>query len=595
MSVMKTMHCRSALLTLALAAAAAAQGAPATHLPIREVTAFKDGHAFVLRQGDVALGADGRIVLDELPQPILGTFWPAVHGDGCTLRSVTAGQHRVEVERTATELRQMLAANVGREVVVREFDGVRYRATIVELPQRPGDEVGAEPGTVGPALPVAGDCVLLRTTETRADTSAARIADAGLRLVRLDRIIDVTFLDDCKRTFADAQLKPQLVLDIACKGERPATVPVELGWVEHGFRWAPSYRVELDGDGGAMLRLEATLVDDLGDLADATVHLVVGVPNFVGKDQLDPMALQDGIAQAVSRMPAGLTQHAFSNAMRSQVAFNGNLAAYSPETSGGDAAAGDEVPGHKDQDLYVFTVTGISLKKGERMVLPIFAAKLEYADVYTLDLPVMPPTEAWNQQQQNGDRDLARLMAAPKVQHVIRLKNTTATPFTTAPALITRGPQVLAQGTLTYTAPKRSCDVRLTTAIDLTVDKRDEETGRKQRDTLWNNGYYTRIDLTGRVRIANNGSKAVRVEVKRHLFGRGDEAQDGGALRQLDPEDCNQAFADAGNGWRSYGWYWGYWGYWSVALNGIAEATWSVPIEPGKEAEVHCTWHYYWH
>ncbi len=211
-----------------LAAVAAAQGAAATSLPIREVTAFKEGHAFVLRAGDVPLGADGR---------------------------------------------------------------------------------------------------------------NARIADAGLRLVRLDRIVDVTFVDDCRRTFADEQLRPQLVLDVACASERPATVPVELGWVEHGFRWAPSYRVELDGDGKAVLRLETTLVADLADLTDATVHLVVGVPSFVGKDQLDPMALQEGVAQAMVQLPSGLSQHAFSNAMRSQVAYTGNFAAASP-AGGDDAGAG---------------------------------------------------------------------------------------------------------------------------------------------------------------------------------------------------------------------------------------------------------------
>ncbi len=94
----------------------------------------------------------------------------------------------------------------------------------------------------------------------------------------------------------------------------------------------------------------------------------------------------------------------------------------------------------------MFTVKGITLRKGERMALPIFAASLDYTDV------------------------------------------------------------------------------RLTTAIDLTVDRRDEETGRKPNETQWLLSMFTRVDLAGRVHIANNGSKPVQVEIKRHLFGRVESA-----------------------------------------------------------------------
>lgn len=572
-------------MTLTLAAAAAAQGAPATSLPIRELTAFKDGHAFVVRAGDVALGADGRIVLEDLPQPILGTFWPAVHADGCTLRHVTAGRHRVTSQHTAIDLRHLLAANLGATLVVRETDGTRYRAVVIDLPRRPGDEIAADSGAIGPQLPVDGDCVLLRTEETRRDTSAERIADPGTRLVRLDRIVDVTFLDEPKRTFADEVLKPELVLDVACAGARPATVPVELGWVEHGFRWIPSYRVELDGNGKAVLRLEATLVDDLADLADATVHLVVGVPSFVAKGQLDPMALQEGVAQAVRRLQDGQTQQYFSNAMMTQVA--GNFAPYSPAEGGGDA---EDLSGQKEQDLFVFTVKGITLKRGERMVLPVFSTEVTYTDVYKLDVPITPPQESW-EQFQNGPSELARLLAAPKVEHAIRIENPTTTPFTTAPALVTRGPQVLAQGTMTYTPPKRSCTITLTTAVDLLVERDDEETGRTPNAVNWNRTNYMRIDAAGRLKIANTSGKTVTIEVVRHVFGKIDEVGDGGAKRQLNPYDGDAVFGATASTSSRYSWLWS---VWSMVLNGVGQARWTVTIEPGKEAQVACKWHYFW-
>jgi hypothetical protein len=43
---------------------------------VNEVTLFKDGHAFVLQSGRVATNEAGDVTLDQLPSPVLGTFWP---------------------------------------------------------------------------------------------------------------------------------------------------------------------------------------------------------------------------------------------------------------------------------------------------------------------------------------------------------------------------------------------------------------------------------------------------------------------------------------------------------------------------------------
>lgn len=67
-----------AALSLALVSCAAAPvQAPAPSgqgLPVREVTVFKDGHAYVLREKAVSGADSGAVVLDELPTPVLGTF-----------------------------------------------------------------------------------------------------------------------------------------------------------------------------------------------------------------------------------------------------------------------------------------------------------------------------------------------------------------------------------------------------------------------------------------------------------------------------------------------------------------------------------------
>jgi hypothetical protein len=555
------------LLAATLLAVAVPAQSTAT-LPVREITAFKDGHAFVLRSGALAPDANGRLVLDELPAPLLGTFWPSVSADHCRLRGVTAGRRLVAAEHAAAELRDLLAANRGASVTVREVDGVRYRAVIADVPKPP-----------------AG-VVLLRTDETRSDSSAAIVATAGTRVVRLDRIVDVTFVAEPETNVAAEELRPQLVLDVSWTGERTATVPVDLAWVEHGFRWIPGYRVELGDGGKAELRLQATLVNDLLDVEDVTVHLVVGVPSFVAKGELDPIALQEAVAQTATRLDGYRTQQVFGNAYVSQIASN--FAANAPAGDGATIADGDA--GQKEQDLYVFTVEHVTLKKGERMVLPILAKTVAWTDVYTLDLPLEPPHESWHNFQHRPD-ELARLMAAPKVMHEVRLQNPGPAPFTTAPALVLQHGRVLAQGTMTYTPPGHGCDLELTTAIDLLVDRDDEETGRQHNAERWNDTSFLRVDLQGHVRIRNRRGEPVQVEIRRVVFGKLDEVLGDGKGRQLGLHDDDGAPRSARPSWRSYPWLWS---WWAVAMNGIGEARWTVAIDPGKEADVCCTWHYFW-
>jgi hypothetical protein len=281
-----------------------------------------------------------------------------------------------------------------------------------------------------------------------------------------------------------------------------------------------------------------------------------------------------------------MTPNAFSNAMMTQLTYN--VAPYSPPAA--DTDAGTEAPGQKEQDLFVFTVTGITLRKHDRMVVPILTTTVDYADAYRLDVPMQPPQDSWSQQQP-APQEMARLLAAPKVRHLVRLTNTGTAPFTTAPALVTQGAQVLAQGTMTYTPPRHACDLALTTAVDLLVQKTDEETGRKPNAVFWSFRNYTRVDLAGRIKIVNGGRETVRVEVRRHVFGKLDEVGDGGSQRQLDVND-DDVMVDGGTEGRQR-WSW-FWSWWSLALNGAGEAKWTVTLEPGKEAEVGCKWHYFW-
>ena len=89
-------------------------------MPVREVTVFKDGHALMLHQGKMPVEGSGDVLMDYLPAPVLGTFWPYSADKDVKLTGVVAGQRKVLVERTSLSLPELLEGNIGAEVIVNE-------------------------------------------------------------------------------------------------------------------------------------------------------------------------------------------------------------------------------------------------------------------------------------------------------------------------------------------------------------------------------------------------------------------------------------------------------------------------------------------
>src|SRR5204863_630354 len=177
---------------------------------------------------------------------------------------------------------------------------------------------------------------------------------------------------------------------------------------------------------------QATLVNELADLDNVDAHLVVGVPSFAFKDTPDPISLQKAVAQ-LSRyfQPDSQTAYAFGNSIYSQSSRAGEVRVpAAPEGKPADAAEDAR------EDVFVFPVKKLSLKKGEVLVLPVTEFKIDYKDVYAVEIPMTPPRDVQAQMAGRGQSEAERIHLAPKAVHKIRLANTTAQPITTATALI---------------------------------------------------------------------------------------------------------------------------------------------------------------
>jgi hypothetical protein len=562
-----------------MAGRARAQAEPAaslTRMPIKEVTIFKDGHAFVIHQGRVPVDAAGQVVLDRLPTPLLGTFWPYSADRDVKLTAVTASRRPVRGEQTAIDLRGLMEANPGAVVELVDLDGKTISGRIRSLPARPVDELQTMEGrTDRDLMPTKGGVLLLET-------------DQGVLALPLERVRSVNFKNPPAPKYASETFRNLLTLAFKWpEAGRRRETEVGMAYVQKGLRWIPSYKLTIGNTGKAHVQLQATLINELADLEDVTANLVVGVPTFAFKGTVDPMALQETVARLGEYFDTqSVSGTAMSNAIMAQVAVGGRE---DNARSNVTPDLGPEVTGsEKDEDLFVFTVKQVTLKKGERMVLPVAEYELGYRDVYVLELPFAPPLEVRANANDAQQREIARLLGAPHFLHVLRLSNSSREPLTTAPALISSQDRVLGQGMMRYTAPGTESDLALTTAVDIKVTKSDKETGRVPGALTVDGSAYLRVDLDGRIAITNNRDQPVDIEVKRSVLGHA------GTAGQMGKVEMVNAYEEGGAVTQPPWWGWYGWPGWWGAVNGVGQFTWKTRVEPGKRLALTYKWHYFW-
>ncbi|MFO0840592.1 MAG: hypothetical protein U1D55_18950 [Phycisphaerae bacterium] len=563
-----------------------------TSMPVKELAVFKDGHAFVLHEGEVPTDEHGDVVLDSLPTPVIGTFWPYAADQRAKLKAVITGKCVVKSERTALSIRELLEANVNAEVIINEHDGPRYSGVNLGLPHcEPKSDAlaatragGAQTPPPAPVEPSPANVVMIKLAE-------------GVKVVPLERIRDVTFLGEPRGKLPAEESRNLMTLKLDWPGAAGAAKSASVGMVylQKGVRWIPSYRLDIDGEGKARVRLQATILNELTDIHDATAHLVIGVPSFFFKDTIDPIALQESAAQLSQYFQTQNGQrmgYAFSNAIMTQQARMGEYRnTAQPESDALDDVDPAFRDGSRNEDLFIFDVEHLTLRKGERMVVPVTEFELAYTDVFTLDLPFAPPPEVQCNVSAEQAAEIARLLRAPKVMHRIRLKNQSRCPLTTAPAIVLRDGRLLAQSLMTYTAVGGTSDLPVTTAVDVSVERSESEQGREPQAIKWGDNVYGRVNLKGRIRISNNNAKPIALEVRRMVLGTPDSADHDGVAERSSLFDLPD---DGPADWRPYWWGWYSWPGWWYHFNGVGKISWTLELKPGDHAELGYQWHYFW-
>lgn len=504
------------------------------------VSAFKNGLAFVLRQGEVSLD-DGKGVITAVPQATLGTLWISATDAGTSMDEVVAGRTRIDRARPIANMGELILANVGRTLTLIDGRQKEYTGEIVGLTYSENYQPKPDEAPVVPKpMP---EMVLIKV-------------NGKTMALKLYSIEDVILPEDSKLMVA-ADYADAASLRFKVRGAS-SKANLTMGYLEKGLGWTPSYLVSLTDDHTAQITMQSVVVNDAEPLKDAEVFFVVGVPNFQYSNMASPMSLQGHLLDYMQLASNGPRRDLYSNALKAQsYAQTVEVSAASPAVDlNGNV---ENLNGSPEEDLFLYSRKGVTLAMGERGMYNVFSAAVNYEHVYEWQVRDPLRVDAYGNVQQGyaqQDQD-----AGQEVWHSIRLKDTTNYPWTSAPAMVIRNNKPLSQDTLNYTPKGASSNLKLTIASDVRAQSKELEIAREPGKPDTYTGYhYQVVTVEGTLKIRNHKSKDLKLNISKIIRGEVKTQSEGGT---------NQRLAEGIN-----------------AMNPLSELKWEVSVEAGSEKEI---------
>lgn len=463
-------------------ACAGSLGAEPTKLDPRMVAVFKNGLGFFVRTGEASL-TDGWAWTDFVPQATLGTFWMSTPAAGAWVDEVVAYTEESEKSVDVQQFEDLLRANVGRQVRITR---------------------NVEPRTIEGEL--------------------AFVPEGGLTFVQVKtrlgemmafpayQIVDIVVGGDMqiKKTQKETQKRIRFRVQKA-----PAKAPVTMAYLSKGITWMPSYLVNIEDPKRARITFQAMLVNDVEDLENVEFLFVVGYPNFQFSDTVSPIALQQQVGDLVRGISLDRPRDDYlANIMTQSVGrYDGSPRAAIPPVDAGYSSA-IETPGQSEEDLFLYSKTNVTLKKGQRAAYTVFSDLVDYEHIYEWAVDDQSGVDTGGYRR--DERQDGKLRDA--VWHCLRLNNSTDYPWTTAPAFTVSGEKPIAQDTINYTSRTAKSSLKLTVATDVSADKREDEIDRKH-EVVINRSRFDEVTVQGELSVTNYKSEPVKMSITKNLTG----------------------------------------------------------------------------
>jgi hypothetical protein len=420
---------------------------------ITAVSMFKNGYSFVAHETRVT--GSGEYLIEQPPQAAYGTFWH-LPSAGISIKRATVTTVDRPSNSPVASLEALLDLNTGKQVTV-DFSDL--------------------PSIKGTLMRSLGDQLVIKGPE-------------GVEYVNKDRIKRVLFSEDPTTQVKSISKARVLSLDVEAK--QPGTIST-VG-LERGLTWLPSYSLDISDGKELQLVGKATIINELADLDNVSAGFITGFPNVPYSNVLDPLISNASLDTILQPLIDRVSFDATDNSLMVQKAAKdeGQAPPFVPAGTG-----------EQREDLYVYQMPGVSLKKGDRATYVLFALKTPYDHLYTWD--VSPSSRGADEQY---------------VWHSLTFKNTSGKPLTTAVATTFQNGQLLGQSTLDYTTAGADAEVQITRAMDIHAEAIEEEVSRDRASLhLPGGSTYDLITMKGTLTATNHKSTPAKMRISVSFAG----------------------------------------------------------------------------
>jgi hypothetical protein len=556
---MNRMFCRIAVLAAALLAGTApGRSGPTrlaemtTPLDLRQVALFKNGLGFFVGQAVLPAGETSvRFLLPAAPSH--GTFWLS-YPPQVRLTSIVARKVKVEGEtHEAMTILEILKANMGREVQLTVQEKVIF-GRVVDVTEGPGPIRPLSSASAAPAgrpeiVPLYEPGLVILDV------------DGGRLCLDPRTIRHVLFpAGEIQRRFADTME----TVEVRVQTDGPTDgLTLTVSFLARGITWAPSYLVDLGDEGRARLSAKALIINETYDLRNVATQLVTGFPHVKFADIFSPVGLEQSLpeflrALAMAQPQGQAVRHrVLAMAPQAEAGFGGPASAVPPAYGAAEAGVSAE-------DLFLYPAGRITLAKDRVAYVPLFTESVPCEQLYKWTIPATTagagrfvPTPPSDQEEEQ------------EIWHTLRLRNTTRTPWATAPAETVKDNILLGQDTLAYTPPGAQATLRITRALDVKGERQEREIDRTRNATQVNKVQYDLVTVRGELSVTNFRREPIALEITKTVSGE---------VQSTDPQAKIEKLA-AG----------------LQAMNPLAKLTWTLNLDPGGKRQVTYTYQVYVH
>ncbi|MFB3882272.1 MAG: hypothetical protein ACE149_13480 [Armatimonadota bacterium] len=532
----------SALLAGALPAMAGDTAKPTVQTRLKRVALFKNGFGFFVREGKLS-EANEVVLLGPFAAPSHGTFWITAPSRA-RLANVVARRASAQEEAPALSMVDLLKANVGRTVTVWTASQPESGIT--------GTILGFPPESAQPR-PELHAMLDESSIWPRPESAGFMLVQTGEGVLALDprTVSRLSFDEGPKTTLA----RETTGLEIEATFESPSPGDwLSVSYVARGISWAPSYMVDISTPDKASLTAKAEIINEAEDLEETHVDLVTGFPNLQFADVLSPMTMKESLGQFLQSLARGSSRFEAASVMTQSVAYNtamgisrrGESWPAGPVPEYGASAAGQATG-----DLFFYPIEKVTLKRNETGYYPLFTESVPWAEFYEWSIPDYVTQEGRYEERPTTNE---------VVWHNIRLTNTTAMPWTSAPVQVMENGQIMAQDTLKYTAPKAETVVKITQAVGVKAEQGEVVTSRQREAVEMYGSHFDLVSIKGTMKVTNYTDEPVSMEVTKTLSG---------DVKATTPKAKDVILARNLN-----------------AINSVHELTWKIEVKAGDSKEL---------